>query len=477
MAGRAPALRVGRVDPLIVIGCLAASIAFLLFSIWRWTDARATPPRPAPNAAAPSAGQPAPALPLLSVRRTPSLVERDLSIVEFRDALAPFVDNVSSQGCVTVALDGQAVAEGNDTSPLIPASNQKLVTTAVALEVLGAGYTFTTELRGPAAVGGAIAGDVFLIGGGDPVLQTADYQRADYPRVNPTLLNGIVDQLVAAGVTSITGNVIAIDGRYDDERFPPGWSDGIRAEEAGPLGALLVDDGFLDGGKPADPAQSAAEHLVRLLGGAGISVGGTARDAAAPTELPVLASVQSVPLSVIVGDVLANSDDNAAELLLKELGTTTGALPGTRAAGLGVVTATLASWGIDTNGMSLVDGSGLDRSNLVTCDLLLGVLEHEQANTDFVNGLAVLGRSGTLATVLADHPLAGTLRGKTGSLTGVKAWSGYVPLSGGGEIAFVLLLNTDGIGGRDVPAQWGQLADDLATYPSGPTAAEIAAGL
>jgi D-alanyl-D-alanine carboxypeptidase/D-alanyl-D-alanine-endopeptidase (penicillin-binding protein 4) len=458
------------VDPLILVTVAAAAIAFFLFAVWRWFDDRASVPTPPANATA--ASPVLPGVPVLSVRRVPALAERDLSVAAFRTELQPLVDQVSSIGCVAVAVDGLTVNGANVDRPYIPASNQKLLTMAVALDVLGPDHTFTTDVRGVAA-GGVVSGDVYLVGGGDPVLQTAGYPGLPpEPTISPTNFDSLAAQLVSSGLTAITGNVVAVDSRYDDERYPPGWSEGIRKEEAGPIGALVVDDGIAGDAKAVDPALAAADELVRQLRAAGVTVGGTARAAAPPGDAPVLASVQSAPLSVITADTLTNSDDNAAEMVLKELGTTVG-LPGTRANGASVVQSTLSGWGIDTTGTAMNDGSGLDRTDLARCDELLAVLGRESGNAAFIDAMATLGQTGTLRGVLADHPLAGTLRGKTGSLTGAKSLSGYVPLAGGGRIAYTLLLNADGIGNNYLPV-WRRLADALATYPSGPSAAQLA---
>jgi D-alanyl-D-alanine carboxypeptidase/D-alanyl-D-alanine-endopeptidase (penicillin-binding protein 4) len=459
------------IDPLLLIAVAAGAIAFLLFAIWRWTDAKADGPSPLPNAST-SSPPPLP-VPVLSARRVPTAAERDLSVASFRTTLQPLATDVATKGCVAVSVDGSPVVAANADAPLIPASNQKLLTVAAALDVLGADHTFTTELRG-AATGGVVAGDVYLVGGGDPVLQTDGYPGIDHPTIGPTRFDALAEQLVAAGVTSITGNVIAVDDRYDDERFPPGWSSGIRSGEAGPIGALVVDDDIFGGTKPTDPALAAADELVRQLRAAGISVGGSAHGTTAP-EGPALASVQSAPLSSIVADVLTNSHDNAAEMLLKELGTTV-ATPGTRVNGIAVVQGALDRWGIARTGTVINDGSGLDRTDLATCDVLLGVLVREASNPAFTDAFATLGQTGSLDdSRLSGFPLTGVLRAKTGTLTDVKALSGYVPLASGGRIEFSMLLNTPGIdSGSNVVPTWRQLAEALATYPSGPTAAQLA---
>ena len=344
----------------------------MLFAVWRWFDDRAAAPTPPANATA--AAPVAPNVPLLSIRRVPALAERDLSVAAFRADLQPLVDEVSPIGCVAVAVDGMTVHGVNTDRPYIPASNQKLLTVAVALDVLSPDRTFTTEVARAAANGGVVTGDVYLVGGGDPVLQTTGYPGLPEPTIHPTNFDALGQQLVAAGITSITGNVVAVDSRYDEERYPPGWSEGIRSEEAGPIGALVVDDGIVGDAKAVDPARAAADELVRQLRAAGVTVGGSSRAAAAPADAPVLASVQSAPLSSIAADTLTNSDDNAAEMLLKELGTTV-AVPGTRTNGAAVVQWTLGAWGIDTAGTTVSDGSGLDRTDLARCDEMLAVLE------------------------------------------------------------------------------------------------------
>ena len=62
---------------------------------------------------------------------------------------------------------------------MIPASTQKLLVAAVALEVLGPEYRFTTAVASPAPIDGEVTGDVYLIGGGDPLLTSDDYPIAD----------------------------------------------------------------------------------------------------------------------------------------------------------------------------------------------------------------------------------------------------------------------------------------------------------
>ncbi|HRE03505.1 MAG TPA: D-alanyl-D-alanine carboxypeptidase, partial [Ilumatobacteraceae bacterium] len=123
-----------------------------------------------------------------------------------------------------------------------PASTMKLIVGAVALEVLGDDYAFVTRLYGSVA-DGVVQGDLVMVGGGDPVLSTADYPETQpIPPTVTTSLEALVANLAAAGVTRINGGIVVDESRYDTERYAPGWGADIRDVEAGPLSALMVND-------------------------------------------------------------------------------------------------------------------------------------------------------------------------------------------------------------------------------------------
>ena len=151
---------------------------------------------------------------------------------------------------------------------MIPASNEKLFVAAVALDVLGADYRFRTEVQAPAPLaGGVLAGNVYLVGGGDPVLRTADVpDPLRYPSFNTTALEPLADQIVALGITTIDGDIVGDGSRYDDEFRVAAWGDDIDSSEAGPYDALLVNDGLISPGNYGlDPSRSAARIFYDLL--------------------------------------------------------------------------------------------------------------------------------------------------------------------------------------------------------------------
>lgn len=414
---------------------------------------------------------------LLSVRRAPAVLVSDRREDVLTESLAPLADGLDATSCLAVNVNDVPLVTRNTDVQVIPASNVKVITAAVALDVLGAGATFTTTVVGPAPVNGVVEGDVYLVGGGDPVLSENWYtQQADgrkRPPFNATDVNALADALQAAGVTSITGSVIGDGSRYDDERFPPGWSDDIRASADGtPVGALVINDSTTQtSGHSSEPTASAAKTFVSLLDDRGISVGGGADTGTAPTGLSVLGSVTSASLVDILNEMLATSDNLTAEMLVKEIGYIAG-VGGTRTGGLQIIAERLATWGMPMAGVAFTDGSGLSRDNQMTCSLLAGVLARGSATDPVGAGLARGGQNGsTLADSFQQDGLVDVLQGKTGTLSSVKSLSGYY-LAGADEITFVLILNGDTA--SDFQARWDQLGAALLSLGATPEPAALA---
>lgn len=487
--------------PLAVLAAVVVVPAVALFGLWRFADARSggggpavTVPPTTVAPAAPPAVPPPLATPLLSFRRVPGLVARELNGDAFAGQIAAFAATLNPTSCLVVELDGVPVGEHNATTPVIPASNQKLLTAAAALHVLGADHTFTTDARVVGGVaGGVVEGDLYLVGGGDPLLRTPDWDGTiiGYPLPSDaTDLDALAQAIAAAGVTRINGRVLGDASRYDDEHYPAEWGEDIRVAEAGPLSALLVNDGRALGSEwfVADsPTTGAAHELTRLLQARGVTVSGEAGSGVAPADARSVASISSAPLTAAIAEMLSTSDNNTAELIVKEMGVVAGG-GGTTAAGTAVVAAALAELGVDTTGLVIADGSGLSNDNRLTCRAVAEVLALHRPGDELAAGLPVAAQSGTLAEAFVDTPMAGRLIGKTGSLgnppydtdpPSVKALSGYVPVDGGGVIAFALILNDPA---RNVADQsvnrpvWDALGVLLASYPSGPSAAELGPG-
>jgi D-alanyl-D-alanine carboxypeptidase/D-alanyl-D-alanine-endopeptidase (penicillin-binding protein 4) len=279
-------------------------------------------------------------------------------------------------------------------------------------------------------------------------------------------------------VTAVEGRILGDDLRYDQDREVDAWpSRYVDEGSVGPLSALSLDDGHERSGdsyEPSgDPPRTAAEQLDAALEVAGIQVnGGEARAAPAPLEPQVLVELTSPPVAEIIQQMLQESDNNTAELLVKELGLRIGGT-GTTEAGAAVLRQSLEQRGLDLAQFTVVDGSGLARENLQSCQAIKTLLDESPPGTVVGDGLAVAGRSGTLTNRYGESPLAGVLRAKTGSLNEVATLAGIVPTADG-LIDFVQLLNGLPVEDEAGTALQDRLVEILATWPERPEPDEVA---
>ncbi|MFM8775456.1 MAG: D-alanyl-D-alanine carboxypeptidase, partial [Actinomycetota bacterium] len=188
---------------------------------------------------------------------------------------------------------------------------------------------------------------------------------------------------------------------------------------------------------------AAALEFTKLLVARGITVRDAPNSGVASADIPVIASLESVPMSQIVAEMLTTSDNTTAELLVKEIGRV-GKGSATRIDGLTVIAEKIAEWRLPGEGVALLDGSGLDRSNRLTCDLLRQLLQRDGRDGLMTNAMALAGRTGTLGDVFLSGPGSGSMLAKTGTLTGVKSLSGMFPLSDERSSVFYLIMNGPG---------------------------------
>ena len=414
--------------------------------------------------------------PIINARRNPETLSHDVRFRSLSKQLTLLGKRLPAESCLIIDIEGTRLVSVNPDIPLLPASNMKVVVAMVALDVLTPDFVFSTSLVGKTN-GNAIDGDAYLIGGGDPVLVTGNYPVTEsYPTFNFTRLEDLFDALVKKGITRIGGSIIGDESRYDAERFSPSLGLGIKGTEVGPLGALMVNDGVVSGNpiKPDNPALGAATEFTNTLQKNCIAVSGSPKVGTAPQDLPVIAKIDSLPLSDIIAEMLTNSDNNTAELLVKEIGFAVSG-EGSREAGLEAMKAKLVEWGIPLDVLQFFDGSGLDRGNRLTCNSLMTLLARDGGFGPVGLGLATANQTGTLREVLADTLGAGKLRGKTGTLTGAKALSGFVPFSADQASTFSLIINSPNAANQTTYRPiWNALSDALGGFSGSPTASEIA---
>ena len=393
------------------------------------------------------------ARPLWTPDRLPGLLAEAQGTVDLERAVEELLDRFGARSCVAVYEGDRPVLLRRPDEPLVPASTQKILVATAALAVLGPDFRYETKVVSDARPRDGAVGTLWLVGSGDPTLATPEYlewlKHPDRPRFQlrqSTPLTALVDGLRAAGVTAVTGGIVGDDSRYDRTRIVPSWkATYVINNEVGPLGALLVNAGFTDFEPPEqradDPAAHAAAELTRLLQAQGIGVASPASAGVLPPGTgEVLATVRSAPLSEIVAGMLRESDNTAAELLVREIGVA-GRQDGSTPAGTQAAVDALAEAELPTAGVHLADGSGLDLTNRSSCAVLAAALRvpDRTGAPQLAPLLAVAGRSGTLSLRLKDTPLEGKVRGKTGSLNGVTGLVGY--LDGRRSLSFAFVAN------------------------------------
>jgi len=388
--------------------------------------------------------------------------------------LASLTARAPAGGCLVVRRGGETVFSRNPDAMLIPASLQKLPLAAAALEILGPGYTFTTTaLAETAPTGGVLDGDLYLVGGGDPLLSTPDFvaMLADH-RSAGTPLADLAADLTRAGLTRINGGVVAVADRYDTLTTVPTWPARFSVQSvAGSLSAVSVNQGWrappgllTTWGLPREPqpALRAAAIFDDLLEARSVRIPNFPRVAAAGGDYSghaVLATVESAPLAANLHWLLAESDNTLAEMLGKEIGLVARG-SGTSAAGAAAVHAALAP---RIPGLAVpADGSGLSPQNRLSCSQVIDVLDLGGPNGHVGANLGVAGRTGTMENRYRNSPAAGLVQAKTGTLAGVASLAGFAEGADGDVFSYAVILNS-GAEWIDRDAAFGFFADLLET--------------
>lgn len=347
---------------------------------------------------------------------------------------------------VVDAVSGAELFERDAATPRTPASVLKLVTAAAAVMTLDPQQRLRTRV-----VSADGSGEVILVGAGDTTL-TAD---AD-PRLRPRrarlgdLAAATAAALRAAGPADEPVRVRVDDTLFAGPAVSPDWpASYVSSGVVAPVSALTVDGGRVDAAadvRAADPALHTGRRFVRLLRAEGLTVARRVGRAQAGPGSTELAAVESPTVAELVELMLASSDNDLAESLLR-LAALARDRPATFAGGTAVATDVLVELGVATTGVLLLDGSGLARGSRLPPAALTELLvaaagDRRPAALDVLHGgLPVAGFSGTLSERFlagATRDGAGVVRAKTGTLTGVSTLAGFTT-RGGRPVVFVVM--------------------------------------
>lgn len=421
---------------------------------------------------------------------------------------------------------GEVLIVHNPSLTMIPASIQKLLVTATALEILSPEYTFTTTLdySGKIDENGTLNGDLSITGGGDPTLGSSNFT-GHYSDI----MERFAIAIKTAGIKKVEGKIIGDASIFGEIMIPDTWIwedignyygatatglniydnsfditfttkkmagtpatiTGISPEIPGLefenhvvaadnnrdnayiYGTYLSGKRIIRGTIPAnrssftikgaipDPAYLAAHQLTEKLKAIGIVVTGNPASVNLheyPKKGTTLLEINSPTLAEIVQVTNTKSFNLYAETLLLHLSPDENALHFVR-----------SFWeekGMPVSGMYLEDGSGLSRVNGMTANQMIFLLQfmanQSEFGAEFRASLPVSGVSGNLVNFGKDSALEKNLAAKSGSMSRVLNYAGYLTTTTGREVTFVVMVNNYDGSPSEVRTLISQLMIDLA---------------
>ena len=320
---------------------------------------------------------------------------------------------------------GQLLADLNGWLPRIPASNQKLISTAFALDRLGPDQRLRTQLLRHGD------GSLEVVGEGDPDLSIEELQR---------LAVVALRQSDSSSRGQTAGPVrLMLRDEPPQRWWPSDWPAGDRSYAYGaPITRLALTSNALHMAvmDPALRLQRVMQSTARQKGGrfemSMVNSDDRQQDQrrdrfSRPPE--VLHSEESAPMHALLSLANTESHNFTAEVLLRE-----GADSWNLNQAILANTRWLQAQGVPLRGLRIRDGSGLSRGNRVTSRTLAALLwrmNQHPLSAYYQASMAIAGRRGTLSNYWRGTSLQGRFWGKTGTLRGVRAVSGILETAHG----------------------------------------------
>ncbi len=433
---------------------------------------------------------------------------KEEGVSSFRKSIIKILSNPCLQknnyGVKIYSLDrAETLYEVRSDQLFIPASNAKILTTAVALKYLGHNYRFYTRLYTDGVLeNSTLAGNLYIKGSGDPKLVTEQ-------------LWLLVNELRNLPIKKIEGNIIGDDSFFDEKKRLKTWvkNPGAQAYEA-PLGALsfnfntikvYVAPGKMIGDRPiiviepnnkyikiennaytlkpgirnrlivnridkknhdlinvsgginlgqpraqyflniTNPTQYTLNVLKSYIKLAGIKFNGKLQMGNLPENAVEIYSHESEPLALALRGLNKFSNNFIAEQIVKTIGAEHFGQPGSTKKGLDVFKEYLKELGIEPNKYVVFDGSGLSRQNRLSPKILVDILRNVKNDLtvypEFIAALGIMGVDGNVKDRMRKVESPGKARVKTGTLNFVSTLSGFFESKEGELFAFSILMN------------------------------------
>jgi len=393
---------------------------------------------------------------------------------------------------------GKVLYRRNSEKLFVPASTNKIITGAAALETLGPKFKFNTQVYvdPPLGADGTVNGNLYIKGFGDPSLV-----------VEETWL--LAHQIHGHGVRSIAGDVVGDDSFFEATTFYESWGFKSPRSYAAPMGALSFNWNTLQAyvapglsaGAPAHvtlnpegdyfqlenhvktcgacrtsvrlrikdrraivtgkigieaepqtafasisaPLPHAVNAIKALLKKEGVEILGVPRAGIVPETARLLFIHESRDLSLIIRYLYRFSNNFTAEQIQKTMGAQIFGGQATREKGCDATLDYMKKIGAFQPGIVIEDGSGLSRENRQSPESLVKVLTHvaetPEIFPEFLEAMAIGGVDGTIQYRFKNTRLEKRLRAKTGYLYGVVTLAGYAWNTEGEPFAFAIMIN------------------------------------
>lgn len=341
--------------------------------------------------------------------------------------LDTFIGNRAIDANVTAVLiqdlaTGDIIASHNAEKSLLPASVMKTVTIAALLKEEGPDRRYHTMVYTNGKVkDNVLDGDLVIVGSGDPTLG------ADCEPASADITLEIATALLDKNITRISGNIMVDTSLYKGPACPPSWVAADLHEAYGTGShALNYRRNSIGNRAEKNPVSVFLSHLTSVLHNAGIETDGTAKagNMAIIDTSEILLDHTSERYEEVMRSCMMRSDNLFAENLLRTFSLCRGK-EGSTEAGATEMQKYWKRQGIPCEGVCIIDGSGLSRSNRVTANFINSILLHMGDNEEYASFMPLAGEEGTLKHFLKDTPLEAYVAMKTGSMKGIQCYAGY----------------------------------------------------
>ena len=285
---------------------------------------------------------------------------------------------------------------------LRPASTMKLLTSVTALDLLGSDYAYRTYLyyKGTIA-GGVLTGDVWLVGGMDPLFDDQD-------------MRIMAQTLQRIGVDSISGRIVRDVSFKEEALLGEGW---CWDDDNPVLSPLLVS-------RKDDFADRFKEELEKC----GVAVNAPITTDRLPKGVLLVYS-RSHSLRDVLEPMRKESDNLYAESMFFQIAASVGKRPAEAVHARQLIKQVLSKAGVTGVPYRIADGSGLSLYNYVTPELMVRLLRYAYLKRDVMAvlypALPVAGVDGTLKKRMKGGAAEGNVHAKTGTLSGISSLAGY----------------------------------------------------